>query len=265
VSLIRPSGGLRYHLRARLRRSLWQDFQRQIAEWLEAWNPPRSSLILIGPSGGYTLPQRFLASFGKITAYDLDPLAPWLFRQRHPHANVQFVSRDMFWQQKQLSLEALQQVLAVDSKSSVIFSNILGQLPLENFVSESEWQEFLSGLRDQLNSRWWASYHDLLSIEPLPLRLHQPVTHAFRETQDIQRALAIMARTCDPVQVNDHMLLNSGWSAGLEQKYFSWTLGKNRLHIIGGVHHSLNLPSCEIPSLVHKSPHRTDVKNESLG
>src|SRR4051794_9109699 len=95
--IFRPSGGALYHWRAFRRRHAWRDFNREIEDWLNAWDCPREHLILIGPSGGYTLPTAWLKSFSNISAYDLDPLAPLFFRLRHRGVKVEFRRQDIFW------------------------------------------------------------------------------------------------------------------------------------------------------------------------
>lgn len=163
--LIRPSGGLYYHLRAWRHGRLWQPFRDRLAEWLNAWNCPREELILLGPSAGYSLPDFWLKTFKRIEAFDLDPLAGPLFRRQHPNVSVHFHRVNLFWQDGKLSTQPLKELLAAHPRAAVLFCNVLGQVLLEGRASEDEWTAFLRRLREVLNSQSWASYHDVLTVE----------------------------------------------------------------------------------------------------
>ena len=65
-----PSGGLVYHLRALRHRHGWQPYADRLAGWLQAWSPPCRSLVLIGPSAGWTLP----AALKKVMPYLVEVL-----------------------------------------------------------------------------------------------------------------------------------------------------------------------------------------------
>lgn len=198
----RPSGGVLYHLRAWRSQSAWQPFREQIKAWLEAWSPPTNELILVGPSAGYTLPTDWLKNFDQITAYDLDPLAPALFRLQHPKIKITFQRQDMFWRRGQLSLDPLKAALRIHPKAAVLFVNVLGQVLVERKAQESDWQEFLAGLRRELGSRSWASYHDRYSSSG--------------------------------TEVIDH-LTGGRWSEGLKKNEFRWQLTAQRSHQIEGL------------------------------
>ena len=223
-SLFRPSGGIRYHARAVARQRLWAPFAAEVAAWLETWSIPHQQLTLIGPSAGYSLPTTWLNQFKQIQAYDLDPLAPLLFRRRHPGVPVTFHQRDMFWSQGQLS-----SVPIADMPGPILFCNILGQLPLEGEVSEPKWELFLQQLRTTLKGRSWASYHDLFSVESVPHSQHQMIVQRYARAKDITAVLTGLR-----VDVTDHMLAGQ-WSADLENTLFTWSLSRNRLHIVSGV------------------------------
>lgn len=202
LGLFRPSGGLRYHLRSRRYAGLWGPFQSEIAKWLNDWEPDYSHLLLLGPSAAYTLPTAWLKKFTRIDAYDLDPLAPWIFRFNHPGVSVQFHRKNLFWQDGVLSTGALTEILREHPKASILFSNILGQVLLEGHASEREWSDFLLRLRHRLQYRSWASYHDLFTHED--------------------------------GAVIDH-LMRGEWSQGLESRQFVWQLTPDSRHIIEGV------------------------------
>lgn len=202
LGLIRPSGGLLYHWRARRQSGRWDPFRKELAEWLAGWNIPKQELILIGPSAGYTLPTGWLTGFSKITAYDLDPLAPWLFSRNHPGAHVQFKKINLFWQGGCLSLLPLRELITRHPRSPILFTNVLGQVLLEGRASDFEWSVFLRGLRALLNNHRWASYHDRL-------------THEGGETID--------------------HLTGGDWIADLEVRPLRWQLTRKALHEIDAV------------------------------
>ena len=200
--LARPSGGLVYHWRALRHGHKWRPFREQIADWLQNWPPRSKQLLLIGPSAGYTLPTEWLAKFEQVVAYDLDPLAPALFRWQHAKVPIRFEKQDMFWHQGNLSLRSLQKALRDHPDAAMLFSNVLGQVLLEGQASESQWYSFLKDLRRQLQGREWASYHDLFS------------------TKD--------------GEIIDHMT-QGAWSDGLDKREFSWQLTAASQHQIQGL------------------------------
>lgn len=200
--IFRPSGGLLYHLRAWRERRNWRGFAQDLERWLADWNPPRAHLMLVGPSAGYTLPTNWLRDFARITAYDLDPLAPKLFARNHPGVNVSFHRADAFGRGRALSLVPLREALFEHPDATVLFSNVLGQLLLEKKASETEWLTFLGDLRKLLADRAWASYHDLF-------------THERGE-------------------VIDH-LLDGDWKRGLASRRFTWALTARSRHEVEGV------------------------------
>ncbi len=203
MSLFRPSGGLVYHWRALTSGRRWRTFRRDVAQWLDIWNCPTEELILIGPSGGHTLPTAWLRRFRKIEAFDLDPLARFFFQLRHRHPSIRFHGKDMFWRDERLSLAPLAEILREHPRASILFCNVLGQVLLEHTAEESDWYQFLKELRQLLSGRSWASYHDMYSKE--------------RGEEEI-----------------DH-LTNGSWLDGLIQLHFDWPLSRHSHHSTGAV------------------------------
>jgi hypothetical protein len=200
--LIRPSGGLYYHLRAWRHGRSWQPFREQLAKWLDSWNCPHKELILLGPSAGYSLPDSWLRNFSSIQAFDLDPLAGPLFRLRHPDVPIEFHRANLFWQDGRLSTAPLQKVLDAHPQAPVLFCNVLGQVLLEGHASEEEWTAFLRRLRELLNSRSWASYHDV-------------------QTQEGSTAV-------------DHMT-DGDWCSDLPVQKFEWQMSPSSRHFLAGI------------------------------
>ncbi len=54
------TGGLRWHLRAFLRRGQWRSTSELIADWLDHIHPTHSELLLIGGSAGWIMSGRWL-------------------------------------------------------------------------------------------------------------------------------------------------------------------------------------------------------------
>jgi hypothetical protein len=200
--IFRESGGAFYHLKALRYSSSWNIFRESIAEFLNRWNPPCEELLLLGPSAGYSLPTAWLKHFKKITAIDLDPLAPLIFRRRHSGVAVEFKAQDLFWLKDELSVENVRALLAQNPKAAVLFCNVIGQVLLEGEATDEQWFEFLSQLRQTLNGRHWASYHD---------------------TYSQQRGFVI-----------DHMT-SGNWTQGLEISEMEWPLTKTNHHRIQAV------------------------------
>jgi hypothetical protein len=200
--LIRPSGGLLYHWRARRYARLWEPFRQELARWLGEWTPPSHELILIGPSAGYTLPSEWLERFTNVIAYDQDLLASRLFAKNHPDVRIHFHRKNLFWQAGSLSADPMRGVLARHPGSPILFTNVLGQVLLEGRATESQWASYLRELRALLHHRPWASYHDRF-------------THEHNE-------------------VIDH-LTGGDWVDGLEVRALRWQLTPKSLHEIEAV------------------------------
>ena len=76
------TGGLNWHLHAHYSRERWQPTVQLIEQFLLQVSPPSDHLLLIGGSAGWMMPQAWLARFTRIDAYDIDPLAHGLFKDR---------------------------------------------------------------------------------------------------------------------------------------------------------------------------------------
>lgn len=172
--MFNPAGGLIYHVRAhRYRDSLWVPFRHQVSNLLEEWNPHARQLLILGPSGGYTLPTDFLERFDKVWLSDPDPLAPFFFRRSHPDIRTEWIKTNLVFERDRYRSELLTGWLAQHPDTAVLFSNLLGQLPLLNRNLEAL-QDWWGDILVKLDSRSWFSYHDVFSFPgriPLPARL----------------------------------------------------------------------------------------------
>jgi hypothetical protein len=162
--LIHHSGGLVYHFRAwRFKKRLWSGHLQNTRQFLMEWNPKSDHLVLVGPSAGYSLPIDFLKRFKKITAFEPDPIARFLFRFRtglHPH-----------WITAPFSFEDLNsEKIQLPIGSAVLFCNVLGQKELnqdEGMLAQNE----IESLAQQHEL---ASYHDILSGDDFRFQWESP-------------------------------------------------------------------------------------------
>ena len=233
MKLFNPTGGLIYHLRARrYHTSLWAPFRQQVAQFLEDWHPPEKELLILGPSGGYTLPTEFLERFEKLYLFDPDPWAPIFFRKNHPGLNIEWSRKNLVFKAKKFAPELLSDWLK-NKSVAVLFSNVLGQLPL--LGESSEMQTWWLKIQPELNRHSWASYHDLFSFPQyaaLPSRL--PASPVVPQLVD----WALKAKKS--LELTDH-----GTSELFPNSLATWTwhLSPRRTHIIGGVRHPERSPS----------------------
>lgn len=229
--LIRPSGGLTYHLRATFAGNRWRPFTDGVAKWLRSWNPVNDELILLGPSGGYTLPPAILQRFKKIHAFDLDPLAAFFFHRRHSPA--EFHREDLFWLKGSLSVHALKTVLDKHPRAAILFSNLLGQLPLEGKINETDFKKYLVELSAVLKDREYATYHDLYSITGVPDSVHYLLLNELQRGTLITQS-KYLAQSPFAV-VTDHLLTEHEWPGQPTPALMAWSIGPGTLHIVEGV------------------------------
>jgi hypothetical protein len=156
-SALRPSGGLRWHLRAWRHRRIHDPFRHDIGKFLQSWDHGAQELLVVGPSAGWFLPQSFLLRFSRLVLIDLDTSAPFFFRLRHGRA-LQKGGVDIDWIQEDF-VECLPRLLSMSRDPAVLFCNVLGQLALERTDAEAR----LAELPAMLTEHRWASFHDRFS------------------------------------------------------------------------------------------------------
>ncbi len=227
MRLLNPTGGLVYHLRAkRYRDSLWVPFRNQISQFLDDWTPPEKELLVLGPSGGYTLTTDFLERFDRVWLMDPDRLAPIFFRKNHSdlRTDVQWSREDLIFEKKRFAPEKLQNWLE-DKEVAVVFSNLLGQLPLLSDVDQT--RAWWTRISPALSNHSWLSYHDVFSFRgnaKLPARLPDgPVVPQLVEWA-IQKQ--------KPLELIDH-----GTSELFPNSLVNWTwnFSPRRTHVVGGI------------------------------
>ncbi len=154
------TGGLRWHLRAFLRRGRWRITTDLIAGWLDGIEPRYPELLLIGGSAGWMMSGRWLQRFRRVVLVDVDPYAARLFRFNHGR-----LLRQSGTQLESLQLDAMQaleELLARYPNASVFFDNVLGQHLYRVRELERAEQE-LERIAERLAGREWGSVHDLFS------------------------------------------------------------------------------------------------------
>lgn len=232
-----PAGGIRYHYRAwRGREREWLPFRESLEVWLSSWQPPASTLVIIGPSGGYCLPLRAIAHFRRFVIFEPDALARFILRRRLqralPDRPITWVAHDA-WVQPLLHGGSIPTQL-FGNHSALLFSNVIGQLPY--MLSDSDYPGWRDAWRASvwplLERMPWASFHDRVSGESAPAR---PFPGGRERLSDAQiHALYEPASPDGHVELIDHgsqELLPPGRS----YCYFHWPLTRHMHHLIEGV------------------------------
>ena len=218
------SGGFFYHLRAwRFKNSLWKAHLSATAKFLESWNPKSRSILLIGPSGGYSIPKGWLARFETIVAYEPDPLARWIFEWRH--------GVKPRWIRKKFPFRSLDPLKRVpDSIGAVLFCNILGQIVI------SSPGRMARSLKKGLEGREWASYHDALSGSRIEFDLEE-ARPARASIHEMKGWIYVADRNRKLIEVNSHTApeVFQDWK-GLKFAYWQWRIVPGYTHLIEGVY-----------------------------
>ena len=154
------TGGLNWHLHAWQSGPRWQPTLTGIRDFLDSTRPGRDHLLLLGGSAGWMMPTPWLAQFQRIDAYDIDPLAAWLFGRRHGRA---LAAQGVRVQHHRLdALAALPEVLQQHPEACLWFDNMLGQHRYR-VRDEVRTERELQALQHTLQGRRWGSLHDLYS------------------------------------------------------------------------------------------------------
>ncbi len=218
-TLFGPSGGMLWHWRALRARRQHADLRAQIERWLLQWQPSASTLLLVGPSAGWTLSQRFLAQFKTLIAIDLDPVARPLFWLTHGKAladsgvKLRWIHGDF--------VEMLPALLGAHADMAVLFCNVLGQLGVER----GDYQQVLGALPHTLRRVNWATYHDRYSAaaECAP----EAARKAFESMSGMDSS-TLVSMGCKG-EWTDHgtgVLLPGNWP----RRYLPWLLTARKFH-----------------------------------
>lgn len=175
------SGGIGYHYLAwRFRSSMWYDYLATISRFLDTFYQDSSEqpnhLLLIGPSGGYTLPTLWLRRFQHIQAIDPDPFAPSLFARSHGSLNISWDNKNYFLDnQGRWHLDQLFQLKEQYPHHLWFFANLIGQLPFliksPCLEDEPQWRKWQADWHFLLYDLQWISIHDIFSVNfPIDLQ-----------------------------------------------------------------------------------------------
>lgn len=237
-----PTGGLSYHLIARKRvHSTWQPFRAQVRNWLVDWKnhwpETCSELIIFGPSAGWTLPLPDLTRINKLILIEPDPVARFLLRRRLKHPRLEFHSRADLLPWFSDDLLAFDEFLRERPNAAVLFSNLLGQVPLlvKPSYAASQNQHAQDAFLNALKHRTWASYHDLFSTQTAKsTRLTTNAIPSFNGREASTRLSEIAVDTFEGARtLTDH---ETSWlSVGRRTEFALWPLTEKQVHLIGFV------------------------------
>lgn len=227
-----PTGGAFYHKKAQQFAAHWTEYKVHVEAFLTQWDCGTDTLLLIGPSGGYSLPSEFLNQFKTIHAFDIDPAAKNQFFIQHNCDHLTWHNKDAFGVEAQrISTQALAKILNQYPLASVLFCNVLGQLPLaapRTFSSPLALKAFSAGLEKLLKGRSWASYHDIFSSQgALPKDMLEKI---YRIPPEL---VTVAQRAQGSVEFTDH--LTSGlFERANNKRYFFWQITNKDFHLIEG-------------------------------
>lgn len=212
------TGGLHWHLRAMMGRLyLWRPFLNDLREWLATWTPHSDTLLIIGASAGWSLPDEFLARFKLIHCIDTDELAAVLFKLNHRSVKdrVQFHQRDFFSEPGAC--------LADFPDAAVLLCNIAGQRCFQLKNSKATLAD-MAALQARLQYREWASFHDLLS-SPTTTDLH---AFEFSRREDPETIISSFHLGGEWQDHLTHALLPEDWP----RRIIPWRFAGRQLHLI---------------------------------
>ena len=235
-----PAGGLRYHLRAlRYADELWAPFRWPLGEWLLSWQPPESTLLLVGPSAGYNLQPFLLERFERVVILEPDRIAHWIFRYRcarvplERRPRLEFITRDHLVFHPERLVPLLQGL----GDSAVLFCNVLGQLrfllQVDDLMGEQA-SAIKKAVHAAIAGRSWASFHDRVSGQLAPT-IEEPVASDHRWS-DAELLEAAYYAGGDAVSA---ALLDHGtegfFPPDLPHFYSRWELEPGGFHLIEAV------------------------------
>lgn len=233
--LLNRSGGLFYHyLYLRYGRTLWRPYQQFIHRHLQQWTPGGGHLVLLGPSGGYSLPAQWLACFDRVDAIDFDPLAERIFKWRFPNAKVVW-HRTNFLGQSEFYPQGLLDLKKQFSGDYFLFCNFLGQLPFLYQDYESQHEVFKNTLYEFCQDSNWCSYHDIYSVSLAAASGDD--NFLSQEVESVESWLEAMARRQEEKGDHSARIINDHWTKSLLPKaekpaYVSWALQPRSRHLI---------------------------------
>jgi hypothetical protein len=209
-----------YHIRAyRYSKQLWGSHLQGVAQFLSGLKPT-SRLILIGPSGGYSLPQSFLEQFEVIQVIEPDPLARLILLLR-----FWFIRERFEFYLKKLDFESLDFLDGFEPETaSILFCNVLGQVPVK---SEAAFQRTL---RARLQNLKWASFHDRFSAADVAWRTPDGPQIEIQKTDNSLITQPKMKA------LQEHLASDALSALPIKRIYYwDWQVAPDQVHLIEGL------------------------------
>lgn len=231
------AGGPFYHLRAlHAARSRWRPFRDALGAFLDEAFGRATSIVLVGPSAAYCLPDHLLARFTSVVALEPDALARWMLARRLRGLGVsslELVTEDLLVAPLVDGRPGLDSLLDASPRRAVLFCNVLGQVRF--LLPEADFQKWQSGwthkIAPRLEGRPWASFHDRVSAAV-------PPTSAipYRSTHRLSdRELgSLYSNRRGRVELYDH-LTEGLFPASVPHVYFHWELEPGAHHLVEAV------------------------------
>lgn len=184
--LIQWAGGIKYHFRAlKYRRTLWDPFRKELdpifrslyQSWISQRTSSESRLIIIGPSGGYAVPQNFISHFSEIIFIDPDPLSFPIFsllhqKPSHPQKRIWLRTEKIFQQDGNWNVDWKNSLKQRYPGALWLFSNILGQHKF--LYPQNNSREILAKFKKVFTGIDTVSFHDRFSGEIKPILPERP-------------------------------------------------------------------------------------------
>jgi hypothetical protein len=225
------TGGPAWHWQAWRSQKTWAPTVDALETWLFAQtsDTSRSTLLIIGASAGWMMPNTWLCQFKEVHTYDIDPFAARLFRWRHgSNLQAQGIQLNCHTQNALTNLPAL---LAAHPKASLFFDNILGQLRFNSSDIHSV-EKNIARIVKIVKGREWGSVHDRMSgpvshLQPSPHHQAQlPETAGHLDSEQAQKWLSRMQAQSPWL---DHLTGNV-FSNEIPVHNFAWAFKPNYWH-----------------------------------
>lgn len=236
------SGGWRYHLRAQRGHRRWAPFRQALAQFIRPWlsvqEQTQRPVLLIGPSGGYTLPWPAIRRCAHRIAIEPDPIARFFLARRDP-ALILDQRPALGWSSRGYCPNRLHAWFDEYEECAMLFCNLLGQLDAATTWASAAWRD---SFVERLSRCDWLSFHDLVSCNlPADLqRLRALASTRAHISPDCALDLweQVFAGATRPLHLVDHataQLFSNGALGSLSREFFSWQLCPDRWHVIEGL------------------------------
>lgn len=259
------SGGWRYHLRAYRGRARWAPFCHELAAFMRPWLQrqirAQRRVLLVGPSGGYTLPWEELLTHPDLCAVEPDPLARALLRRKAPGLRID-PRPALGWSPHGYCPKELQAWFQTHRGCALLFCNLLGQLKANKTLEDPQWRTVF--LRE-LSRCDWLSYHDLVSgpqaADMQVLRTLAPSHSTLAPQHSIEFWQDVYHRASTPLHLVDHKTaaLFADPQLKIEQRaFFLWPLCPGYWHVIEGLVSATQGRGCATGTGSHGDPSSSD-------